>query len=494
MKKKLYSLTVLMALLVIGGIASITAHAKDLEVCNLCNGSGKLHCSSCNNTGELTCTVCGGKGGRVCPGDLAHGHGCDKGYYTCTSCGGDGRNRSGDGKIIEGVCGNCNGAGKLRCIVCSNDKPGWNTCTRCSGKGKEECMASNCKDAKAIGWLCPKCHGTGYILVGNTMPPLSSNDGVKNVPVAGDHIIINSSTWEWYAYGGGNGTTAKVTTSQGGGQNTTKESKATTQATRDTAVTTQPTQSSAESTTESTTQSTTQSETTSQTQSSQKAEYDFIPQDRSDDFELSAVGADGKPSDTIIRVETGAMSDSEKEKYMSLSDNELGEILDNVRKIAATAQPGHDGENSEEYLKKLAEKNGFDSLGDGKMVPLYFEGHQDIGFKVNVKIKLEKGVLDGGSDLYVYHITGDETAELMGKADYTTYEDGSVEELSFYTAGFSSFFTASKELDTNISPKSGESLSDGSKSEGSGSNTAIIVTAICLGVAAATAGVVTAVQ
>lgn len=488
MKKKLYSLTVLLTLLVIAGTASLAAHAKDLEPCNLCNATGKFHCSSCNNTGKVTCTGCGGKGGRVCPGDVARGHGCNNGYYTCTSCGGDGKNRTGDGKITEGVCGNCGGSGKLRCVVCSHDKPGWNTCEGCGGTGKQECMASNCKDSKAIGWLCPKCHGTGYILLGNPMPPPSSNDGVKNVPVAGDHIIVDNHTWQGYIYGGGNGTTTKVMTPQGGGQTTQQNTTAVTQATQSPTETTQQTQTTAE--------STTQSETTTQTQTSQKAEYDFIPGDRNGDFDLPAAGTDGKPSNCAVRVETGAMSESEKEKYMSLSDQELGEILDNVRKIAATAQPGHDGENNEQYLKKLAAKNGFDSLDDGRLVPLYFEGHQDIGFKVKVSVKFEKGVLNGGKDLYVYHITGDETAQLLGKADHITYDDGSIEELSFYTTGFSSFFTAAKELDTDISSQAEDnsgavkkdSSADCSESEDSHSSTVMIVV-ICVGAAAVTAGV-----
>ena len=36
----------------------------------------------------------------------------------------------------------------------------------------------------------------------------------------------------------------------------------------------------------------------------------------------------------------------------------------------------------------------------------------------------------------------------MGKADYTTYDDGSVASVSFSTAVFSVFFTSSREKDT----------------------------------------------
>ena len=43
----------------------------------------------------------------------------------------------------------------------------------------------------------------------------------------------------------------------------------------------------------------------------------------------------------------------------------------------------------------------------------------------------------------------------MGKAEYFTYEDGTIESISFYTSSFSTFFTSEKELDTDISVVTG---------------------------------------
>ena len=39
-----------------------------------------------------------------------------------------------------------------------------------------------------------------------------------------------------------------------------------------------------------------------------------------------------------------------------------------------------------------------------------------------------------------------ETIESLGKAEYTIYDDGSVESITFYTTSFSSFFTSTTEL------------------------------------------------
>ena len=47
----------------------------------------------------------------------------------------------------------------------------------------------------------------------------------------------------------------------------------------------------------------------------------------------------------------------------------------------------------------------------------------------------------------------------MGKAECVTYEDGTIESLSFFTSSFSTFFTSAKELDTDISVVTGDSES-----------------------------------
>ena len=183
--------------------SSITVYAKDLEVCRLCEGSKDYHCRWCNNAGTVVCDGCGGAGRSKCPGDAYKGNSCDNGYYVCKSCNGDGKNRTGDGDIVDGVCGNCNGAGQLRCVVCSTgNTPGWNACTGCEGDGISFCHS--CTAAREIGYKCIKCTGTGYVLVANPMPPEEDNDGIKNVPQNGDHIIIDDEA-HYYIYGQNSG-------------------------------------------------------------------------------------------------------------------------------------------------------------------------------------------------------------------------------------------------------------------------------------------------
>ena len=100
MKKIIRVLTLTLAFAVLCGSFATIAYAKELASCGLCNTTGEFHCKVCNNTGEVTCGGCGGAGGAKCQGDTYKGNPCDNGYYTCNSCNGDGKNRSGDGKII----------------------------------------------------------------------------------------------------------------------------------------------------------------------------------------------------------------------------------------------------------------------------------------------------------------------------------------------------------------------------------------------------------
>ena len=207
MKKITRLSTALLLLALLWGALGITAEARDLELCYHCGGTGQFRCEVCRNTGEVTCEGCHGEGGSVCPGEP--GKGCDGGYYVCPSCGGDTYTRSGDGQIPPdaqpGSCGACGGSGRMRCVIC-HDLPGWNVCAGCNGTGRQECMAPNCRDSKKADWKCPYCMGAGYLLVGNPMPPASANDGVKNQPKTGDHIITDNKTWEYYVYTGSGGT------------------------------------------------------------------------------------------------------------------------------------------------------------------------------------------------------------------------------------------------------------------------------------------------
>ena len=385
MKKIIRVLTLTIAFAVLCGSFATIAYAKDLAECGHCNTTGEFHCKVCNNTGEVTCGGCGGEGNSKCTGES--GKGCDDGYYTCPSCNGDGKNRSGDGKIIEGVCGNCGGAGKLRCVAC-HTVPGWNICPGCDGKGKQECQSSNCKDSKAVGWKCPNCMGTGYRLSGNPMPPPEVNDGIQNVPVNGDLIWIDGKS---HVYGGESGSNGNGTTSTPS-ENTTQPP-----ATTDPGpVQTEPPQ---------------QNDNPPDQSENKQPETDFpsaditlLPENRNSDFDIPLSSDSDRTITSSVRVEIGKMTDEEQKYYAQLPEEELVQILTNVRTIVASAEPGRSDSQTDELLNSLATQNAYGSLPEGRLFPLYFEGHQEIGFPVHVTVSVEKGLLDGGTDLFVYHI------------------------------------------------------------------------------------------
>ncbi len=723
MKKIIRVLALTLAFVVLCGSFATIAYAKELEPCRLCGGKGDYRCIACGNTGTVTCDGCDGAGGAKCQGDTYQGNPCDNGYYTCSSCNGDGKNRSGDGKIIEGVCGNCGGAGKLRCVVCRNGTPGWNACTRCGGGGKHECQVETCKVSRQYGWHCPDCKGTGFILVGNPMPPPEVNDGVRNRPVEGDliwidgksHVYSNGSvssepasyhnvsfgtgSWKigdvtvtadktgtqkistieiitltnfdpdtmevrvgaedrfglilkvtngktsisandhdggipydltfmvfekeavpggnegddennnngdnpnqagkyivWFGEGSwkigdvtvtadktngqyltetdiitltnfdpdtmevrveaengfrttlfvNNGKTSISAHSQtidsvpkdiafsvvakeaspGGnedGENNngdnppqTKTAFIVIRAANNQTGTVQyklndggdfisaedgtsidlngvmsitikvaPAGEAKVNRSNSGISGTAQAENydyaalisesgwTYQVKENDEniiftIEFDnndgmdnnpdpdngeepiVIPPDRNQDFEIPPAESGGAEKTASAAVEVGKMTSEEQEHYAGLTDEELNGKLVNVQSILQTVRPGEFAADTEELINDVAELNGIDTLEEAKIFPLSFEGHEDLGFPIAVTVRLEKGVLKGDSDLFVYHILEDRSIESLGKAEYTTYDDGSVESITFYTTGFSSFFTSSKELNIDI--------------------------------------------
>lgn len=175
-----------------------------------------------------------------------------------------------------------------------------------------------------------------------------------------------------------------------------------------------------------------------------------IPPDRNQDFEIPPAESGGAEKTASAAVEVGKMTSEEQEHYAGLTDEELNGKLVNVQSILQTVRPGEFAADTEELINDVAELNGIDTLEEAKIFPLSFEGHEDLGFPIAVTVRLEKGVLKGDSDLFVYHILEDRSIESLGKAEYTTYDDGSVESITFYTTGFSSFFTSSKELNIDI--------------------------------------------
>ena len=176
----------------------------------------------------------------------------------------------------------------------------------------------------------------------------------------------------------------------------------------------------------------------------------IIPPDRNQDFEIPPAESGGAEKTASAAVEVGKMTSEEQEHYAGLTDEELNGKLVNVQSILQTVRPGEFAADTEELINDVAELNGIDTLEEAKIFPLSFEGHEDLGFPIAVTVRLEKGVLKGDSDLFVYHILEDRSIESLGKAEYTTYDDGSVESITFYTTGFSSFFTSSKELNIDI--------------------------------------------
>ena len=175
-----------------------------------------------------------------------------------------------------------------------------------------------------------------------------------------------------------------------------------------------------------------------------------IPPDRNQDFEIPPAESGGAEKTASAAVEVGKMTSEEQEHYAGLTDEELNGKLVNVQSILQTVRPGEFAADTEELINDVAELNGIDTLEEAKIFPLSFEGHEDLGFPIAVTVRLEKGVLKGDSDLFVYHILEDRSIESLGKAEYTTYDDGSVESITFYTTGFSSFFTSSKELNIDV--------------------------------------------
>lgn len=405
-------LTCVLAAALLLGLAGTFTLAKDLEPCNLCHATGRYDCHNCHGQIYMVCDGCSGEGGSVCRGEEGKGL-CNNGYYTCPSCNGDGKCRSGDGQIVDGVCGNCGGAGKKECWICHGK--GYNTCTRCNGTGKQECWNEDCIKARNNGWKCPKCMGTGYTLT-NFWP--GENDGVQNRPVKGDKIWVNGRSGTYgvdvgpgSGTGDGNGNKGNNNGNNSGNTGDPGDEP--------------------------------------QTEPGTDAPAVPLPEDRNNDFDLPAVTDETGAVLASVRLEPGAMGDKQG-YYAGLSDEELEEILSRAQAIVSTFRAGDLDNGMREYLRGVQDLNGLESLQDGRLYPISFDGHLEIGFPIRVTVHLERGALPGGCDLYVFHKAPDNKADCLGMAEYGTYEDGSVEWLSFYTERFSDFFTGRGEIDTEL--------------------------------------------
>ncbi len=523
MKKRIRNvLSILLSLILLSGTLTFPAtvtEAKELEECYHCGKTGEFHCDSCNNEGTVVCEACGGSGHWDCPGQDDKGP-CDNGWYVCPSCNGDGRSRPIPADGNAGPCGNCGGSGKLECIRCHGTGSG--NCERCNGTGREVCQRGDCPSARQIGYKCPYCKGAGFLGVGSTPPEW--NDGVRNRPEVGDHIITDAANWRGYTYGGdpdpepvyplgrdpktgrdyvwfidiGSGTWElgghTITASRNGapasgvvdlkyneplhliGVNGLRGVHIYLVTSDGTRIELKFLNGDGETSVATNVLNTDQipfknlSLVLEYTGEGDEPNPDdpgpdepgpgpdepgperdpILPDDRNSDFDIYV------PDDLTwvrpggLRVEMGAMNSSQQKYYAGLTDEELLPILKNVQAIVTSAEPGRSDPETDALLEALARRNGFDSLHDGRLYPLYFEGHQEIGFPVHVSVRLPKGNLGGGSELFVYHIAADGHLEFLGSADYGTYDDGFVEQISFYTASFSTFFTARQELKLDI--------------------------------------------
>ena len=415
MKKPISLISLVISLTLIVAFTAFPVEAKILHQCHCCGGDGiytcdavdckdgKLPCGRCNSTGQTIemCGDCNGTGKcRLCQGT---GKRLDDDTIDCDNCNGTGQCQGGPG---SGPC--TQGQYYNQCPDCTGERVVWHN--------NEWCIYARNHDGQ-----CPICKGTGYEGDGREGTP---NDGVSNVPRAGDGIYYLNGSYAIYGggYSGGeNGSNGNGTTSTPS-ENTTQPP-----------VTTDPGPS--------------------------PADMTLLPEDRNSDFDIPLSNEPDRTITSSVRVEMGKMTDEEQKYYAGLPEEELAQILTNVRTIVASAEPGRSDSQTDELLNSLASQNGYGSLPEGRLFPLYFEGHQEIGFPVHVTVSVEKGLLDGGTDLYIYHIAEDGIIELLGKAEYGTYEDGTIENISFYTSSFSTFFTSAKELDTDISVVTGDSES-----------------------------------
>ena len=213
--------------------------------------------------------------------------------------------------------------------------------------------------------------------------------------------------------------------------------------------------------------------------------------------ELTVGETDGEPPEqTVIMIDVGdgtrcfaefdleRLGEEEREIYRSMPKEEIDEVMDTVRDVLASVRPGGYDGDTEELFNRLVSSSGFDSVDDGRLYSFALDGHSELPFPIKVTFVIERGALDGGTDLYVYRRCTDGNIEPLGKADYVTYDDGSVETISFYTKSLTPFFTAKKELD--LTPSVGAPAATGDTDVKTEEKTFPIVVVIIAAVCAAT--------
>ena len=417
--KKTALLTALM--LVVSLCLAPNVYAKDLEPCHHCGGTGRYDCLNCHNEVWIACDLCSGEKTIVC------GECSGAGYFTCPSCSGDGYTRSGNGEIppdaAPGSCGQCGGSGKLECLACRG--AGAVECNRCLGAGGRECDKDECLVARAHDWKCPFCMGTGYLLT-NFWP--GENDGVQNMPAAGDLI------WE-----------SGKSTPFGGAEQIENP---------------QP-------------QPDPEPQPNPEPQPDPEPQSDPQPSDDPHSSDDPTPIDDPAPIDepeedySEIFVEPERMTGEERDIFEALDEAERRAALGKAAAIISTAEPQSAGEALGAVLESIVKRSGADSMEEARIMPIGFSGRLELGFPVRITVSVPQGALDGGRNIAVFRAVEEDgeikSLESLGRAEYRTYPDGSVSEISFLATGLSEVFTISEELSSSVSlskaeaPESAES-------------------------------------
>ena len=213
--------------------------------------------------------------------------------------------------------------------------------------------------------------------------------------------------------------------------------------------------------------------------------------DVSHDLPVIPVAAGDEPR-CFFEIDFDRFSNEELEFYKSAPGEELDEITDTAKYVLASVRIGENDVDTEELFDRLVSSNGFDSFKDGRLYPITLDRRTDLPFPVKVTFIIDPGELDGGTDLYVYRRCDDGNIEPLGKADYVTYDDGSVESVSFYTKYLSSFFTAKRELD--LAPSVGAPATPGDTDVKAGEKpfptAAVVIAAVCAAAVIAAAAAV----
>ena len=219
-----------------------------------------------------------------------------------------------------------------------------------------------------------------------------------------------------------------------------------------------------------------------------------VPSDRNSDFEIPFLASeDGEVPAARAKIIVGRMTDGQQRNYAGLDDGELTDIISGINDSLSTAVPGDEAPFEREALEKIARERGIESFEDGRIYGIRFEDGPALPFPVEVTVKLEKGELEGGRDLYVYRLLPDGGYEPLGKAEYQTYGDGSVEKLSFMTDGFSYFFTSSVDLEEKSAEKTEETTSGEQQPRPNEKDGFPLIPVIAVSAAVVAAGAVTAV-